>query len=66
MVCLPNARLGEAEEGEDIYDAESARPSAIASADDRVMANARRARYEAIHKRRILRSRMALLKEGLC
>ena len=50
-VCLPKARIGKTEEGEDIYDAESARPLEIVSADNRLMANAVRARYEAIVER---------------
>ena len=48
MVCLAKPAIGVTEEGEDVYDAAGTRPLAIVNTDNRILANAARARWEGI------------------
>ena len=48
LVCLPKKKAGSLEDGTDFFDAEATRPLALVNADNRLIANACRCRWEEI------------------
>ena len=62
MVCLPKAPVGSTEDDLDIYEAAGTRPLAIVNTDNRIVANAARARYEEIFQRWISKMQKGFIK----
>jgi hypothetical protein len=62
MICLPKAPVGTTEDEVDIYEASGTRPLAIVNTDNRIMANAARARYEEIFQRWVSKMQKGFIK----
>ena len=62
LVCLPKAPVGLTDDDLDIYEAAGTRPLAIVNTDNRIIANAARARYEDIFQRWVSKMQKGFIK----